>query len=360
MQALRRALLRWFAREQRDLPWRRTRDPYAIWVSEVMLQQTQVTRVTERWPRFLRRFPTVRALALAPLDDVLAEWSGMGYYARARNLHRAAQTIAEVHGGVLPRTAAGLRELPGFGPYTAGAVASIAFDEATPLVDGNVARVLSRLFAVDGLPGTPSRERRLWALAAALVEGPQPGALNQSLMELGALVCTPSAPRCGHCPARGQCDAHRLRRVDELPPPKPRKAPRRLRLLTLAFAHRGALAFTQNRADALFGGLWSLPSYELKSAETPTAEAARRFDSARWRWVDTVHRTLTHRELSLEIVTAPLPPGGIASLGNVRWLREEALGQVGISNAMREAARRAYQDLRAPTARRRTARRSLP
>src|SRR4051812_26618142 len=169
-------LLRWFDRERRDLPWRRTTDPYAIWVSEVMLQQTQVTTVIPYWRRFLERFPDVETLAAASLDDVLSLWKGLGYYSRGRNLHRAAQAVMGQHGGRLPSTAATLKTLPGFGRYTAGAVASIAFGERTPLVDGNVARVLSRVYEVDGVPSDRARNARLWELAATLVDGERPGA----------------------------------------------------------------------------------------------------------------------------------------------------------------------------------------
>jgi A/G-specific adenine glycosylase len=197
---LRAALLAWFDRNRRELPWRRTRDPYAIWLSEVMLQQTQVATVIPYWERFLARFPTVTALAEAPLDEVLSLWSGLGYYSRARNLHRAANEVVARHGGALPASHAALLALPGFGRYTAGAVASIAFGLPEPLVDGNVARVFSRACAIEGAPGDREREKKLWAEAARWVQGERPGELNQALMELGATVCTARSPRCGLCP----------------------------------------------------------------------------------------------------------------------------------------------------------------
>ncbi len=183
-----RLLLPWFAASRRDLPWRREpRDPYRVWVSEVMLQQTRVEVVLPYYRRFLRRFPTLRALSRAPLDDVLALWSGLGYYARARNLHRAAQAC----GGRLPPSAAERRALPGFGPYTAAAVASLAFGEDVPLVDGNVARVLARLVAFAG-----DARAQAWKIAPELLPRGRAGAFNEALMELGATVCTPRAPRC--------------------------------------------------------------------------------------------------------------------------------------------------------------------
>src|SRR5438045_2904526 len=190
-------LLSWFATARRDLPWRKEpRDPYRVWVSEVMLQQTRVEVVIPYYHRFLRRFPTLASLAAAPLDEVLALWSGLGYYARARNLHRAAQAC----GGRLPETADGLRALPGFGPYTAAAVASLAFGEDVALVDGNVARVLSRLFAI-----REDARARAWEIAARLLPRGRAGAFNEALMELGATVCTPRTPDCPRCPLQRMC-----------------------------------------------------------------------------------------------------------------------------------------------------------
>src|SRR5690242_12452624 len=175
LTSIREPLLAWYDRERRDLPWRRTKDPYAIWLSEVMLQQTQVATVIPYWHRFLARFPDVNALAAAELPEVLSLWRGLGYYARARALHRAAQAISSQHAGQLPRTATELRELPGFGPYTAGAVASIAFGERTPIVDGNVVRVLARIFEIEGDPSTREVQKRIWALAGELVPARNPG-----------------------------------------------------------------------------------------------------------------------------------------------------------------------------------------
>ncbi|MBK9064507.1 MAG: A/G-specific adenine glycosylase [Acidobacteria bacterium] len=200
-----RRLARWYRRAQRDLPWRATRDPYAIWLSEVMAQQTTLDVVVPRWERFRARFPTVESLARAKERDVLAEWSGLGYYARARNLHRAAKAVAAE--GAFPRTLEGWRALPGVGAYTAAAVASIAYGVREPVVDGNVVRVLCRLWALRLDPKAPATLVKVRALARPLVPMRNPGDFNQALMELGALVCTPRAPRCGACPLRSSCRA---------------------------------------------------------------------------------------------------------------------------------------------------------
>ncbi|MBM3975798.1 MAG: hypothetical protein FJ299_02270, partial [Planctomycetes bacterium] len=220
--ALVRDLCAWFDRAQRDLPWRRTRDPYAIWISEAMLQQTRVETVIPYWRRFLERFPDLRALAAAPEDSVVAAWSGLGYYRRARALREAARALVERHAGGFPRTRDAWLALPGVGPYTAGAVLSIAFDEPEPLVDGNVLRVFARLFAIAEPIDRPATVKRIWARAAELVPRRPRGATrprnwNQALMELGATVCLPREPNCGECPVRAHCAARAAGRTAELP-----------------------------------------------------------------------------------------------------------------------------------------------
>nr|MDQ3035848.1 A/G-specific adenine glycosylase [Myxococcota bacterium] len=213
----RAALLRWYDASARDLPWRRTRDPYAIWVSEIMLQQTRVPTALRYYDRFLARFPDAHALAAASEDDVLSMWSGLGYYRRARLLHRGVREVVARYDGRVPEDAEARRALPGIGRYTAGAIGSIAFDREEALVDGNVARVLARLRGIDTPLGRADTESRLWSEAESLVRGPRPGALNQSLMELGATICTPSSPRCEHCPVAASCVARATDRTGELP-----------------------------------------------------------------------------------------------------------------------------------------------
>jgi A/G-specific adenine glycosylase len=337
--ALRVALLRWYDAQARDLPWRRTRDPYAIWVSEVMLQQTQVSVVLPYWTAFLARFPDVATLARASLDDVLAAWRGLGYYARARNLHRAARAVLEQHGGRLPDDVEALRALPGFGRYTVGAVASIAFGRAEPLVDGNVARVLARLFAVEGMTGDAAREKQLWSLATALVEGERPGDWNQALMELGATVCRTEQPECLLCPLRSRCLALAAGKVAEIP--APRISPQRqvLHLAVAAVRRKDAILLVRRDGTGLFGGLWELPGVEC----TPGSE----LEALRARWpgitarpLGRVERTLTHRALTLEIfaVERLAPPEG------ARWVTAAEAEALGISAAMQAVLRRVLDD----------------
>ncbi len=341
--SLRHALLDWFDKHQRALPWRQTKDPYAIWISEVMLQQTQVVTVIPYWRNFMERFPSVASLAAAELPDVFAMWRGLGYYSRARNLHRAAQQIVSEHGGELPKTAALLLTLPGFGRYTAGAVASIAHGEAAPLVDGNVARVFSRLFEVEGPPGDREREKRLWALAERHVAGERPGDWNQALMELGATVCRTDNPQCLLCPVRTHCIALSKGRVSELPPPKVRPPRKSLRLAVAIVRRDDLFLFARREEGGLFGGLWELPAAEL-SADAEDPQDVLSFllgSSARvGRSLGEVRRTLTHRDLSLalyEVTLSRAPTAARAGVQEWRWATVAESSALGMSTAMQKA-----------------------
>lgn len=261
--SLRARLRAWYRRNARDLPWRRTRDPYAIWVSETMLQQTRVEAVRDYYARFLATFPTVRDLAAAGEEQVLAVWSGLGYYRRARALHAAARAIVEHHGGRFPEDRASLLGLPGVGRYTAGALLSIAFDRPEALVDGNVERVFSRLFGLDAASGSPALTRECWALAESLV--PRRGGAgewNQALMELGATLCTSRSPRCGECPLTGSCRAREEGMVEDLP--RPRARPRVVAVeLELALAERrGEVLLERRPRSGRMAGMWQLPTRE--------------------------------------------------------------------------------------------------
>jgi len=258
--ALHRRLLEWFAAHKRDLPWRRTRDPYAILVSEFMLQQTRVAVVEARFSVFLARFPTVNVLADAPLDEVLALWSGLGYYRRARNLHAAARILRERFAGRLPRHATMLRELPGVGAYTAAAVASIAFGAPEPLVDGNVARVLSRLFRLRGDPRAPRSARRLLARAGTLIpHDGRAGDWNQALMELGATVCLPRGPRCADCPVAARCEARATGRPEAYPSPIRAASSVKEIHVRVALERNGRWLLRRNGPGEKPGGMFEFP-----------------------------------------------------------------------------------------------------
>ncbi len=337
VSAFRGALLEWFDRNKRDLPWRRTRDPYAIWISEVMLQQTQVATVVPYWTRFLERFPTVQALARAKLPDVFAAWRGLGYYSRARNLHAAAREIA-ARGG-LPKTARELLELPGFGRYPAGAVASIAFGDAAPVVDGNVARALSRVFVVEGAPGDRARERALWELAEVLVHGERPGDWNQALMELGATVCRPD-PACGECPVRSSCGAFAAGRVSELPPARRRPDRKRLEMAVAVWRRGSRVLLARRDEGGLFGGLWELPCVEATARAAVPALVGLMGRGARVGVsLGEVRRTLTHRDLVLRLyeVDAARVPRRLDGYSELKWATPAATAKLGMSTAMSRA-----------------------
>lgn len=265
----------WFARARRDLPWRRDYDPYGVWVAEMMLQQTQVETVLPYYRRWMARFPTLASVAAAPLAEVLKHWEGLGYYARARNLHRAAQAVVERHQGRLPETVEELTVLPGIGRYTAGAIASIAFNHPAPLVDGNVARVLSRVAALKHPARGPEGQRVLWALAQAALPPESPRAFNEALMELGALVCRPRAPECPRCPLALHCRARRLG-DPEAYPVRPRRRARLVRKGVMLLARAGQRMLVRRRPPGgLWGGLWEFPWRELHDGESPAAALRR-------------------------------------------------------------------------------------
>lgn len=261
-------LFAWYAQYQRDLPWRRTRDPYRIWISETLLQQTQVTTVIPYYERFLARFPNVHALASAPLDAVLKVWEGAGYYARARNLHRAAHKIVQEYGGKIPDTVDELLTLPGVGRYTAGAVASIAFNRDAPILDGNVTRVLCRYFGIRDDPKSTATRAQLWQLAADLIPSGHARDFNQALMELGALVCVARQPRCDECPARRSCTARRLGIQNELPKRREKARPPHYEIGVGIIWKRGRVLIQQRKPEGLLGGLWEFPGGKREGKES--------------------------------------------------------------------------------------------
>lgn len=341
MAYLQSSLLAWYEACRRDLPWRRTRDPYAIWVSEIMLQQTRVETVIPYYERFLARFPTAMALAEAPPDDVLAHWSGLGYYRRARLLLEGARVVAKA-GGVVPGDRASLLEVPGIGRYTAGAIASIAFGQPVGLVDGNVARVLARVFAI----GEDMRKKGMRiaeAVADDIVARSDPGAWNQALMELGATVCTPRSPSCDVCPLATVCRARIEGRVAELPVLSAKAAPiaKRVQSVVCIRPSDQGILLLRRRPDRLFGGLWEPPSID--------GSAKLRATLARWlpigpmKRVGSTTHVLSHRKLTVDVMRADLtgdlaleaiPPG--AGYDAVRVVSRAEIAEVGFSTLARK------------------------
>lgn len=270
------ALIAWQKRHGRhDLPWQNTRDPYAVWLSEVMLQQTQVATVMPYYRRFLQRFPTVAALASAAEDEVLALWSGLGYYSRGRNLHRAAGIIVTEHGGCFPETPEALMALPGIGRSTAAAIFVFAFAGRAAILDGNVKRVLARLRGIEGYPGETAVAARLWRDAETLLPEKNIVAYTQGLMDLGATVCTRSKPRCSECPARALCVALATDRVSALPAPKPRKALPQRRTMMLVLQRAGEILLEKRPPAGIWGGLWCFPEEDADA--DPVVVCARRY-----------------------------------------------------------------------------------
>jgi A/G-specific adenine glycosylase len=267
-QAFAPRVLAWFARHGRkDLPWQRPRDPYRVWVSEIMLQQTQVKTVIPYFERFMARFPDLESLAGAGLDEVLHHWSGLGYYARARNLHRCAQVLLSRHRGRFPATQEALESLPGIGRSTAGAIRSLALGQSAAILDGNVKRVLARFFAVAGWPGEAAVQRRMWSLSEALTPAARCAAYNQAMMDLGSMICTRARPNCEHCPLALDCRALALGDAGAYPQAKPKKTlpSKAARMLILA-DREGRVLLQRRPPSGIWGGLWSLPECPPKTA----------------------------------------------------------------------------------------------
>lgn len=280
--SFRRRLLAWFRTNQRDLPWRRTRDPYRIWLSEIMLQQTRVAAVLPYYGRFLDQFPTVQALARAPQEEVLKHWAGLGYYSRARNLHAAAKEIVAKHNGRFPRKYEAALALPGIGRYTAAAILSIAYGAPLAVLDGNVARVLARLGAMRGDIRAPHRWRRLAETAQTLLATEAPGDWNQAVMELGATVCTPRAPRCDTCPIARWCRAYALGIADKVPAKRAKRVPLKVRIAAAVLLDpqgRTLLVKEPGRhAGALFSRMWQFPAVEV--SRNPATELVAHLDDS--------------------------------------------------------------------------------
>jgi A/G-specific adenine glycosylase len=328
---LRATLLRWYDAHRRDLPWRRSRDPYAIWVSEIMLQQTRVAVVMERYVAFMRRFPTVAALASAPEQEVLALWSGLGYYRRARMLHKAAQFVIDDWGGVLPETASRLRDLPGIGGYTSAAIASIAHGECVAVVDGNVERVLCRLagWAAPGSEGSAELRRGIEELAAHLIDRERPGDFNQAMMELGATVCVPRNPHCLVCPLMAACST----RGEHKTAPRARMQSREAAYALCVRTRRGVREILLEQRPAsmtVMPGMWELPA--LRDAEVDTEHVHMTVRHAIMR-VNYVVRVCDVTEREIPNVTLPV--------GERRWFALAEAGAMALTGLARKVLKRA-------------------
>jgi A/G-specific adenine glycosylase len=308
------ALGEWYAGNARDLPWRRTSDPYAIWISEIMLQQTQVKTVIPYFERWMGALPTIRAFAAARSDAVLKLWEGLGYYSRVRNAQSAARLIMTQYGGQFPTGFDDVLALPGVGRYTAGAICSIAFNQATPIIDGNVIRVLTRVFGIGGEPRGKEVNAKLWELATWLVStrGVEPAKLNQSLMELGALICVARQPRCVECPVQRHCFAKRTGRVDLFPAMAQKVPATERRFIALVVREGDRYLVRRREAGAVNGGLWEFPNFEIPVKTKHPASLAGPFEVTEGRPFFSVRHSITRYRILLEAFHATLPPEGTA------------------------------------------------
>jgi A/G-specific adenine glycosylase len=336
--ALAASLLAWYDRHARTLPWRAKRgvrpDPYRVWLSEIMLQQTTVATVGPYYAEFLKRWPDVGALARAELDDVLAAWAGLGYYARARNLHACARHVADELGGVFPDTEEGLRALPGIGPYTAAAIAAIAFDIPAAVVDGNVERVIARVFAID--TPLPKAKNEIRNAVAALVPEKRPGDFAQATMDLGATLCAPRAPQCLLCPWKLACRARAAGSPETYPKRKAKpKRPLKRGIAFVLFDGEGAVWLRKREAKGLLGGMLEVPSSPWKTGQ-PDRAAARRAAPFSLAWRETegvVRHGFTHFELEFAVWVGKAKP---SALDGGKWVGLDELDDVALPTLMRK------------------------
>lgn len=345
-QAIRRKLLLWFTHNARDLPWRRRTDPYAQWVAEIMLQQTQVVTVIPYYERFMRRFVDVASLARASDDELLSHWQGLGYYRRAENLRRAARQIT-ANGGVVPDSVNALETLPGIGRYTAGAIASIAFGRRAAAVDGNVTRVLSRLFHITDDVTSPGASRRIWSLAECLLPTRRCGDFNQALMELGALVCVSGAPRCHVCPLRSVCAARRDGDPSSLPRKPRSRGVRDVRHVVAMIRRDDAFLMVKRPPGGLWGRLWEFPNEayaKLRNRSAQLQDVLARFgltNAKRSKPFGVVTHRLTHRQFRFDLflIDDARVSVGTGDRQNTRWFRATRPNQIPMSTACRKMLR---------------------
>jgi A/G-specific adenine glycosylase len=325
-------LLDWFDVAGRThLPWQQQRTPYRVWISEIMLQQTQVVTVIPYFERFMQRFPTVQLLADAPLDEVLHLWTGLGYYARARNLHRAAQTIVAEFDSEFPKSLEQVMDLPGIGRSTAGAILSLACKQRHPILDGNVKRVLTRYFAIKGFPGEKAIETALWKLADDCTPTQRVAAYTQAIMDLGATLCTRSKPRCSDCPLQKHCEANRLGLQSKLPTPRPKRERPQRQAFCLVATHRGAVLLEKRPPTGIWGGLWTLPQFADRAACEAFAgstklQALPRYD-----------HSFTHFDLQLQpLLIKKLNIAAIADNDRYCWYDPHRPARIGLATPVRD------------------------
>ena len=335
-------LLAWYGKVGRDLPWRRSRDPYRIWLSEIMLQQTGVAAVIPYYERFLTAFPDVATLAAAPVEEVIELWAGLGYYSRARNLHAAARQVVAVHGGSFPRSLDALRALPGVGRSTAGAILSIAFDTAAPILDGNVRRVLCRLFAWQDDPRAAAAEKQLWSWAEALTPPDRPHDYAQAIMDLGATCCTPHSPACARCPLEVLCRARALGLEQELPRRRAKKGVPTQIQIALLLERSGRFLVRRRPLSGMLAGLWEFPSAGVPQGGEPAPAAARLLrelgGAGAPEFAGGVRHVYSHFKLDLHLFRAATPDTlQVAEEGESRWLFPDELAAWPLHGAHKKA-----------------------
>lgn len=337
-------LLEWYDRNKRELPWRGEKDPYRIWVSEIMLQQTRVEAVKDYYGRWMSRFPSLPDLAAAPEEEVLRYWQGLGYYSRARNLWQGVREVAASYGGKVPDSEAAVRALPGIGEYTAGAILSIAYDRPVPAVDGNVVRVYSRLFCLAGESET-ALKRKIAALVAGHLPQERPGDYNQALMDLGATLCIPGKPRCDECPVRDFCRSFARGTQQEFPPKKKKSTVKTVELVAAVIERHGAFLLQRRPAQGLLAGMWEFPTVEIgtggDAAAVESAVGMRTGQQVRLgpKLMDLVH-IFSHRRWEIAVHHSTMTvPGDLPPEPETRWVNRKEFSQLVFAGPHRKIAK---------------------
>ncbi|WP_430885909.1 A/G-specific adenine glycosylase [Fusibacter sp. JL216-2] len=342
-------LVKWYKVVKRDLPWRKTQDPYKIWISEVMLQQTLVETVKGYYERFLKAFPTVEDLAKSDDEKLMKLWEGLGYYSRARNLKRAAIMIMEDFDGIMPNDLKSIRKLPGIGPYTAGAILSIAYDKPVAAVDGNVIRVYSRLFKIEQAVDLKDVKAEIERIADEMVHETDPSSYNQSLMELGATICIPKNPRCLTCPVQAYCEAFKAGVQNELPKKSPKKAKKEVDLYAMIIRKEDSFLILKRPSDGLLPGLWSVPSVELSGDEKKTASPVDRcqqmlleeigIDAVFKKEPGIASHVFTHIKWSIKALEFEWTSGNLPDYPETKWIKVSQVDNFAFPTAYKKALR---------------------